>query len=139
MNQQQWMNLFLFIGILLASYFLFRYFDVYENTLGYKEGLDNMETTGPNASNNGIAGNAANYAININTENVKMQDIFLISKYRTDYEKIILNLDDYTHNLMLQMVLKINKDDPSADLIKLGQLSNARAALNETLKFIDKK
>jgi hypothetical protein len=62
----------------------------------------------------------------------------LISKYRTDYETVIINLSDLVDNLMLQTALTIDQSKPHDGLAKLVGLNNAKAALNNVMKFIDK-
>ena len=54
---------------------------------------------------NGVAGNANQYAGDIKTQVIKMQDTMLIAKYRKDYENTIINLDDYVNYMMLQTIL----------------------------------
>jgi hypothetical protein len=88
-------------------------------------------------SGSGIAGGAQTYAANIKSMVIKNQDVLLISKYRTDYENAILNLDDLINTLMLQTALTVNPSNPSTSLEKLVQLNSARSALNNVMKFID--
>lgn len=127
------MNLFLFIGICLALYLLFRNFN-YNNPYRIIEGMTDDSSLG-----NGIAGNAGSYGAQIKAETIKLQDKFLISKYRTDYETVILNLDDYLNNLMLQNTLSFDMKNPSASLAKLVELQQAKTALNGVMKFVDKQ
>jgi len=121
------MNLFIFLGICCLVYIIFRNFK-------FKEG---MTDSSGNTQNTGIAGNATTYAANIKAQTVKLQDTLLVSKYRTDYETVILNLDDLVNNLMLQTALSINKDSPGETLLKLSQMGQAKTALNSVMKFID--
>jgi hypothetical protein len=129
--KKELMNLFLFIGICFVLYLLFRNFHF--NT---KEGLTTQ--TSPNTnSKNGIAGNAASYGAAIKATTIKMQDEFLISKYRTDYETTILNLDDLINSLMLKTALSVDANNPDKLIIKLAQLNEAKNALNNVMKFVD--
>ena len=78
------MNLFLFIGICLVVYLLFRNFN-YNNQYSLIEGMTDASTTGatPTATastNNGIAGNSPTYGAQIKAATIKLQDTFLISK-----------------------------------------------------------
>ena len=66
-----------------------------------------------------------------------MQDTLLISKYRSDYETAILNLDDLVNNLMLKTALTVDKDKPHQSLMTLSQLQQSKVALNTIMKFID--
>ena len=98
------MNLFLFIAICFVAYILFRNFE-YNNQYRLIEGMTDGSGNVTPSSTNGIAGNAASYGATIKSANIKMQDMFLISKYRSDYETAILNLDDLLSSLMLQTAL----------------------------------
>ena len=123
------MNLFLFIGICFVIYVLFRNFN-----FSYKEG---MATSSDAPTTNGVAGNAAAYGATIKAATIKLQDTFLITKYRSDYETAILNLDDLINNLMLQTTLSIDSNNPDAAIAKLSNMNQAKAALNSVMKFVD--
>jgi hypothetical protein len=124
------MNLFLFIGICFVVYVLFRNFN-----FSYKEGMTSSSSSAP--ASNGVAGNAAAYGATIKAATIKLQDTFLITKYRSDYETAILNLDDLINNLMLQTTLSIDSNNPDPIIKKLGDLNQAKAALNSVMKFVD--
>lgn len=89
-----------------------------------------------NTKSNGIAGNIDTYSAYIKGENIKLQDMFLVSKYRTSYENTILDLDDFLNNLMLQTALTLDKDNPEIGFIKLSEMNQARTALNQVIKFL---
>jgi len=101
------------------------------------EGMTDASGNTITAPPNGIAGNAANYGAVIKAANIKLQDTFLISKYRSDYETVILNLDDLLNNLMLKTALTIDTDKPEESIEKLSNLNEAKGALNNVMKFID--
>ena len=122
-------NLFLFIGICFVVYVLFRNFN-----FSYKEGMTGGSTT---TASNGVAGNAAAYGATIKATTIKLQDTFLITKYRSDYETAILNLDDLISNLMLQTTLSIDSSNPEPAIKKLADMSQAKTALNSVMKFVD--
>jgi hypothetical protein len=93
--------------------------------------------TDASSMKDGIAGNAATYSSTIKSETVKLHDTFLISKYRKDYENIILNLDDYINMMMLKTALTVDQDNPGPSIIKLSDMNNAKTALNNVMKFVD--
>ena len=137
------MNLFLFIGISLFVYLLFRNFN-YNTQYSLIEGMTDASTTGASPTSvtpavDGIAGNAASYGAQIKAATIKLQDTFLISKYRSNYETVILNLDDIVNNLMLKTVLSIDISNPVDDLKKLAEMNQAKLALNNVMKFVDKQ
>lgn len=130
MNKDFLYNLTIFIGICILIYYIFR-------NIGVKEGLE-TETTSTSTSSNGVAGGAAAYGANIKAQVIKLQDTTLISKYRADYENVVINMDDLVNNLMLQITLNIDHSKPEVGLEKLAKLNQAKAALNSVMKFIDK-
>jgi len=132
------MNMFLFIGISLVVYLLFRNFN-YNNQYSLIEGMTDASGTAATTSDNGIAGNAASYGAQIKAATIKLQDTVLISKYRSDYETAILNLDDLVDNLMLKTVLSIDTSNPADGLKKLAEMNQAKLALNNVMKFVDKQ
>lgn len=134
-------NVFIFIGLCFIIYFIFRFFNI------SREGLtsdststsasSSTTTTTTGSSNNGIAGNAAAYGATIKDNVIKMQDTFLISKYRKDYENAIINLDDLLNNLMLQTALTLDKEKPDGSIDRLAKMQQAKVALNSVMKYID--
>ena len=130
------MNLCIFAGITFIAYLIFRNLN-FEN-LNFREGMtDDSDNQPTSSTENGIAGNATTYGANIKTQVIKLQDTMLISKYRTDYETAILNLDDLVNNLMLKTALTIDQTKPQNSLAQLSQLQLSKAALNTIMKFID--
>jgi len=130
--KQELMNLFLFIFICYIIYLIFRNFNYVT-----REGMTDASGNNISPSQDGVAGNAANYGANIKAANIKFQDSFLISKYRSDYETDILNLDDFLNNLMLKTALSIDIDKPEDSIQKLSNMNQAKLALNNVMKFID--
>ena len=133
---KEYYNLFLFIAICFFIFILFRSFHYNPMIIeGMTDASGNTVTV--NAPENGIAGNAVSYAATIKAATIKSQDTFLISKYRADYESAILNLDDLINNLMLKTALTINHENPGESVVKLGQMQQAKLALNSVMKFVD--
>ena len=131
-------NLFLFIAICFVIYVIFRSFHYNPMLIeGMTDASGNSITV--NAPANGIAGNAASYAAALKSAVIKSEDTFLISKYRSDYETAILNLDDLINNLMLKTALSVNQDNPSDSIDKLAKMQQAKIALNSVMKFVDSK
>lgn len=132
------MNLFLFIAICFVAYILFRNFE-YNSAYGIIEGMTDGSGNITPSSTNGVAGNAASYGATIKAVNIKMQDTFLISKYRSDYETAILNLDDLLSSLMLQTALTVDTKSPQAAIKQLAEMNQAKTALNSVMKYVDKQ
>jgi hypothetical protein len=136
--QKELMNLFLFIAICFVAYILFRNFE-YNSAYGIIEGMTDGSGNITPSSTNGVAGNAASYGATIKAANIKMQDTFLISKYRSDYETAILNLDDLLSSLMLQTALTVDTKSPQATIKQLAEMNQAKSALNTVMKYVDKQ
>lgn len=141
MNNLTITNLCIFIGICIFSYLIFR--NLNTNSSSYVEGMTTTTDASGNPAppvgsiTNGVAGNAAGYAAQLKSAVIKSQDELLISKYRSDYENAVLNLDDYLNSLMLQTTLSVNQNNPQQAIAKLAQMQQAKIALNSTMKFID--
>jgi hypothetical protein len=129
--KKELINLFIFVAICFVVYFLFRNFNY-----SLKEGMTDASSS-TSSGTSGIAGSAASYAAGIKAITIKLQDSLLISKYRSDYETTILNLDDLIDNLMLKETLSIDPNKPGETLGKLSQMNQAKLALNNVMKFID--
>jgi hypothetical protein len=136
--KKEMMNLCVFAGISFVAFLIFRNLNF--NKMTFKEGMTDSSSSSDtisSSSENGIAGNAATYGANIKSQTIKLQDTLLISKYRSDYETAILNLDDLVNNLMLKTALTVDKDKPQQSLMVLSQLQQSKVALNTIMKFID--
>jgi hypothetical protein len=95
-----------------------------------------------NNTDSGIGGSAATYATSISQQMTSLQDSLLIKKYKTDYENVILNLDEYIGLAMLQTALLINPKDVTAPenialLTNLNTLNAAKQSLNTVMTVVD--
>jgi len=129
--EKQMYTFLIFLGFCFVVYLLFR-------------ASSTMEGMTTDASSNsvstdtlGVSGNAQTYAANIKSAFVKNQDTLLISKYRKDYENVVLNLDDYINSTMLLTALNIDLTKPETGLKSLVSLNEAKSALNNVMKYID--
>jgi hypothetical protein len=100
--------------------------------------------SGQPSTNAGVAGSSGNVANAIGEETIKMQDTFLIKKYRKNYENLVINTDEYVSYLMLDTLLKIKTDDSEeskkaniALLDNINKLSASKTSLNGIMKFVD--
>ena len=135
--KKEMVNLCIFASISFVAFSIFRNMNLQQFKEGMTTSDDSTNDTIGSSSANGIAGNAATYAANVKSNVIKMQDTFLISKYRTVYEAAILNLDDLVNNLMLKTALSVDSDKPQQSLAALAQLQQSKVALNAIMKFID--
>ena len=143
MNQDE---IFKIIGILIVCFFIIHIVvKMFHLQTSVMEGLTNnteATTTNTSSNTNGVAGASASYAASIKAQVVKLQDELLISKYRKDYENVIINMDDLINNMMLNTILNykstgdLNKDTEMID--NLNKLNNAKTSLNSVMKFVDR-
>lgn len=138
------------VGIIIVGFFIIymviKLFQLQKNVV---EGLTNATYTGSsdstssNTPSSGEAGTSASYASSVKAQVVKLQDELLVSKYRKDYESVLINLDDYVGYLMIQQTLnmKLNNDTKTNidNFNNLNILKNARDSLNSTMAFLDKQ
>lgn len=132
----------IFLGFCFVVYLFFRASSIVE---GMTTDASTTSTSNTNTNTNtstttgtlGVAGNAQTYAANIQSAFVKNQDILLVSKYRTDYENVVLNLDDYINSNMLLTALNVDLTNPQPSLQSLISLNEAKSALNNVMKYID--
>jgi len=110
------------------------------------EGMTNSSSTSTSAnvssSGVGVGANAASFSAKLSGLNTQNLDTLLISKYRTDYETSIINMEEYINILMLNLVL--NADTTSQESItktlnNIGTLNTGMAALNNVMKYVDSK
>ena len=121
-------NLLFFIVICFVAFLIFR-------NINFREGLENGATT--TSDGNGYAGLAQNYSADIKSQSIKNQDVLLVTKYRADYENVVINLDELIDTLMLQTALSVDLSNPLMNLNKLASLNSAKSALNNVMKYID--
>ena len=137
-------DLFKIVGILIIGFvILYIVIKMFKLQATVIEGLTNPDTTATPTSTSGEAGTAASYAAGIKARVVKLQDELLVSKYRKDYEGVIINLDDYIGYLMIQQTLNMKLDGDVKTQIEninnLNILKNSKEALNATMTFLDKQ
>ena len=138
------MNICIFVGICFFAYLIFRNMNnnyLNRDQYNYIEGMTTSTDVSGNqpttSVSNGVAGNAAAYAAQIKSQAIKIEDQLLITKYRTDYENVILNLDELINDLILQAALNVNLTNPQQSMVQLSQLQQAQGALNSAMKYID--
>ena len=86
----------------------------------------------------------------ITAQNNKLQDILALDKYRTDYENLIIALDDYANVMMFAKVVGIgakvstlSNGQPVTngiieDMEKANKLKEFISTLNASMSYIDK-
>uniref|UniRef100_A0A6C0F478 Uncharacterized protein n=1 Tax=viral metagenome TaxID=1070528 RepID=A0A6C0F478_9ZZZZ len=134
-------DLFKMIGLFFAVLFL-----VYLAVKGMKlhfqvvEGLTNKSATENKKTDSyGEAGDASGYAAAIKARSIQIQDGLLIDKYRSDYENVLINMDDHLNLLALKEALNLKKDGPEhhEGIARINAYHNARTNLNHSMKFLD--
>jgi len=108
------------------------------------EGMTNETTTSSSisSSGSGVGANSSSFSAKLSGLNTQNLDTLLISKYRTDYENIIINLEEYVNILMLNLALNVdtsNQENAVKTLNDIGTLNTSMTALNNIMKYVDSK
>jgi hypothetical protein len=138
---------FKIIGIIIVCFFIiYMAMKMFQLQTKVIEGLTNADGTISSSAtppSSGEAGTATSYAAAIKAQVVKLQDELLITKYRKDYESVIINLDDYIGYLMIKQSLNMKLDGDMKSNIEsinnLNILKSAKESLNATMTFLDKQ
>lgn len=112
------------------------------------EGLSN----GSDSSNKSMLDVVADKAYeSVKNRNDKVEDVIALDKYRTDYENLIIAMEEYTNNTMLSKVVSIastvgglDVDAPLSnqivnDIDAANKLRDFVGTLNATMSYIDSK
>jgi hypothetical protein len=141
-------DFFKIIGIIIVCFFIiYIVVKMFHLQATVVEGLTSSSTTTNDTTtttdpSNGEAGMASSYAAAIKSKTVKLQDELLISKYRNDYEKVLINLDDYLGYYLLQQILNmklVNPNDLTNYCAKISYIKNAKDSLDTVMTFLDKQ
>jgi hypothetical protein len=138
----------LMIVIAIIIYFAFRVMNKLIPTLQetFSDNIEGLTTLSDSKNNlgssfNGIAGNAATYAKKIEGQTAKMVDGMLIPKYRSDYEQVLLHLENFHNANLLNKLLNYNLNDPTKSSEELSDIvkhhDNVVQSLNNAMKFLD--
>ena len=136
---------FKIVGILIVCFFIiYMVVKMFQLQTKVIEGLTNADgAISTSTPSSGEAGTATSYAAAIKAQVVKLQDELLVSKYRKDYESVIINLDDYIGYLMIKQTLNMNLNgDTKTNLDAINALNilkNSKESLNSTMTFLDKQ
>ena len=143
-------SIFKIVGIIIVCGFLI--FIAYKSLnlqMSIMEGFavttptTDSKTTAPLNINN-AAGSVGKFSNTLAEHVIKLQDTFLIKKYRKNYENLVINADEYVSYLMLDHLLKLKTDDSEeskneniALLDNINKLSASKTSLNGIMKFVD--
>ena len=130
--------------VIFVSYILIR-------TLRFQskifEGLTNSTKPVISKENNGKLSDTINS--NIKNVNIKMSEVLSLDKYKTNYENLIISLEEYSNTMMFAKIMSIgNKvglltksdhitDDIIHEIDNANKLKSFIDTLNIGMKFID--
>ena len=138
MENDLFTNVLMLLAIVFLIYIIFSTMNFGYKKEGFDSSNNSTKSSSSSSSNiNGFAGNAQYYVSGIKDRVIKLQDTMLLSKYRADYENVIMGLDDLVDNLMLEKALSITADNTQKSLQELVTLNDSKTALNNVMKFID--
>lgn len=117
------------------------YFYLNTKKVGDKEGLSGMKSSEETTSKN-TRDDASKYVEELTNYTRRLKDGHNIPSYRSDYENVVLQLDDYIGHAMLQTALNVDvkSDDPSvaiAALEKMNKLEQSKKTLNSLMDWMD--
>ena len=129
----------IFVFGMFLIYYVIKFFQLQTSLI---EGLEAAPAaTAPVTS--GEASGAAAYAESIKALTIKMKDELLVDQYRTDYENVVIALDDYCDIMMLKTIVNANLSNLSyfmpQTIAQINTYKNGRTALNDVMTFIDKQ
>jgi hypothetical protein len=109
------------------------------------EGATTMSNSGTTTTTtNGVGGGASQYNTALKAQVTNMQDTLLIPKYRSEYENVLLNLEDFINLSMLRASLNIITEDTQEArrtnqvlYSSLKTMSDAKGSLNSIMKYLD--
>jgi hypothetical protein len=156
-------NIYRYLGItavmLIIIYLGFKGLNLQTGVL---EGLTNNEpssisntntrtTTGGSVETANFLDNVAGKSADaIKSQNDKLADVIAIDKYRTDYENLLIALDEYTKNMILSKIISVGSkvatlprgsvinDAVIADITSANNLKTFIDTLNSAMTFMDK-
>ena len=127
---------FMLIGtltvVLMIHYFVGKAF---KKTL---EGLTNQE--GTMIGTNGLLGNSDGYSSSLSHEITVLHDKVMIEKYKSNYENILIELDELMKLRMLEIALSINPnniDSSIQDIQLMNDLSKAVTSIDVVQSFVE--
>lgn len=131
----------IFSGICVFAFLIIIIYIIYNLiNVKIKEGMQPNLNFNLESSDIGITDKSDIFASKIKSTIIKLQDKLLINKYKQNYEKIILNIDDLINTLMLEKLLSINinNDEKMLETLNhINSLSEGKKNLNTILKFVD--
>lgn len=124
------------VGIVVVVLFIM--FVITKSLKLQKNIVEGMTNGSASSSLTGVAGTAGDYGAAIQSQSTQIQDTLLISKYRPQYETVIINMDTYLNLLILQGFLNLNTNSINIDAINnINSLYTSKQALNGAMKFMD--
>ncbi len=114
-------KLLVFFLLIFLSYHIF-----FKGFVNY-EGLENQ----------GVAVGAGKLATELQVKSVSLHDSLLITKYRKDYDNVIMNWENYIHNLMLETVLNADLQTPLVSMERLNTLNKSLESLASVQEYVD--
>jgi hypothetical protein len=125
--------------LLFAAYISSKTLTYLSNNL---EGMETSKSTGTTStSTTGVGAGAASWGDAIKSATTKINDAMLVSKYRKDYENVIINAEDCVNASMLS-ALMTSPLGPDGNvtvqtLTAIKNMNDSKVALNEIMKYVD--
>jgi hypothetical protein len=128
--------------LLLAAYVSNQALIYLSNNLeGMETASSSSNTSSKSTSTTGVGAGAASWADAIKSATTKINDAMLVSKYRKDYENVIINAEECVNASMLS-ALVTSPLGPDGNvtvqtLTAIKNMNDSKVALNEIMKYVD--
>lgn len=129
--------------LLLAAYVSNQTLIYLSNNLEGMETSSSSKTTSASKSTSttGVGAGAASWADAIKSATTKINDAMLVSKYRKDYENVIINAEECVNASMLSALvtspLGADGNVTVQTLTAIKNMNDSKVALNEIMKYVD--
>lgn len=132
-----------YVGLIIFLFFIvyifYRVFTQQMEGMKNREGLTNNDAS--KKVNHGEK--AENFTNQVKSLKNTMKDKHNIPTYRTDYENLLIELNEHVDGLMLDELLSIDPTNIDSNHIvqkldNIHKLSNGKTHLNNIMKYIDK-
>jgi hypothetical protein len=122
--------------LLFAAYISSKTLTYLSNNL---EGMETKSSSG--TSTTGVGAGAASWGDAIKSATTKINDTMLVSKYRKDYENVVINAEEGVNASMLS-ALMTSPLGPDGNvtvqtLTAIKNMNDSKVALNEIMKYVD--
>ena len=127
------MDILQYVAVAVLAIFVFSVVrNLYFTQTSIVEGLENKSTTSTSKKINAIKTSLDNLT-------QEMDETLLVSKYKKDYEDILLLQDDVVNKTMLELLTQnvLNNSKSESVVNNINSLYNLKSSINAAMDFLD--